>query len=845
LRVVGEILMRIERERKESLLGNKSRRIKFHSVSLILVVLLIIPVICVYPVRGEEVDLTKLSCDQLKWLYDQGGTDNDKDRNDLKQCLNSPNKRWNGLDCQKFLDRINYRIKIRNDIIREAQGRRIPCQWSINKEPEEDDDPIEPEPTSNEPEPTTNPIIRTDQNNWQAGLQPNDDVLVVLSDNAIIGSDLDEESISRIAVQRGYTKAVVVMYSPETSWSGEPLETAQRSYELAGILADIEKRTGTYAGVYAEGTKGMEIVKAANYINGYSMPTAPQLVPTSAMESVRLKEVIVTGPLSDEVRNNRILQNAVTGTFENDQKAIISIPEAPSLKDQFSGIPPIRQQPLRPIPIPFTPPPIITPNPEEISRQIRISQENVNRVNREVQEQSLRFSVQQSIKQGGIDFTDIQMSSISIRSISSGTGNAEIFNYVMSAKMGSGGSLGIDPEKSTKLSYDAFFIALTVPDQKFWVNLNPWEPKRLVGEGLEKTDVGKVMLDADLQMKRDISNFGNPCAGKLGEHYWAQLEEKRKELAAALVQKYPGELKDPDKIFFLPVTRNWIVPDKVEYMESGDQVYIVNSSLSIKSEEVDEHSDYKLKNIDSSSLSEATKRDLKEAAIEFSKYNRKIKEQDILPLEIKEVNTAPRFADLRNVYNSIALAQWYKNKYRNSTGMYSTYLDTSNLTGLTSVSEWTPENIWEGYRNSFEKGEYTCEKKEQYTSGNIEYTQINTYSAGGVDFINIPLDKMVPITTGIQYIMADANTNLYSVDSPTDIYLGDSIIKIQKTGEPAKPQQKGTTPSGSSSDWFSSMLKFFTQYGILMVAGVIFIVAIVLIRMRIGGGGGGDIDYFK
>jgi len=727
------------------------------------------------------------------------------------------------------------------------------------------------------------PIIRTDQNNWQAGLQPNDDILVVLSDDASIGSDIDEESINRITIQRGYTKAVVVMYSPDTSWSGAPLETAQRSYELAGILADIEKRTGTYAGIYAEGARVMEIVKAANYISGYSMPTAPQLIPSPWMENVRFKEVIVAGPLSDTAVNNENLQYAVAGTFGNDTKAIISLPESPDLQDRL--IPPITQPAVKPIPIPNIPIPPVTPsyeiqkqqemlrqqeilrqirmnqenvdrlnrqlqeqsNRQEILRQIRMNQENVDRLNRRLQEQNTIILIQQSMKQGGIDFSDIQMSSISIKSLSSGSGNTDIFNYVMSAKTGSGGTVSIDPEKSTKLAYDAFFIALTVPDKMFWVNLNPWEPKRLIGEGLEKTDVGKVMLDADLQMKRDISNYGNPCAGPLGEHYWAQLEEKRKELAASLVAKHPGELTNPEIIFFLPVTRHWIVPDRVEYMESGDQVYIVNSSLSIKSEEVDEHSGYKIKDLDSSSFSETTKADLQAAAIEFSKYNRKIDEQDILPLEINDVNTAPRFADLRNVYHSIALAQWYKNKYRNSAGMYSAYLDTSNLSGLTSLSAWTPENIWEGYRTSFEKGEYTCEKKEQYISGNIEYTQIHTYTAGGVDFIDIPLEKTVPITTDVQIMLADASTNLYSVDSSTDIYLGDSIIRVQKTGGPAiLPEEKVRDPSDPDSGWFSTLLIFFTQYGILIIAGVIVVVTLVFLRMRISGGnGGGDIDYFK
>jgi hypothetical protein len=62
-------------------------------------------------------------------------------------------------------------------------------------------------------------------------------------------------------------------------------------------------------------------------------------------------------------------------------------------------------------------------------------------------------------------------------------------------------------EDKTKVLLDYFLIGIALPNDKFWVNLRPDAPDQLIDPELERTDVGKIMLEADLQLKKDTASF--------------------------------------------------------------------------------------------------------------------------------------------------------------------------------------------------------------------------------------------------------------------------------------------------------------------------------------------------
>ena len=69
---------------------------------------------------------------------------------------------------------------------------------------------------------------------------------------------------------------------------------------------------------------------------------------------------------------------------------------------------------------------------------------------------------------------------------------------------------------------DAFFVWLTHPPESFWVNLAPTESDRVIEAGLGDTDAGKVLLEADLLLKRTAARLLHPDH-ELGGTFWDQL----------------------------------------------------------------------------------------------------------------------------------------------------------------------------------------------------------------------------------------------------------------------------------------------------------------------------------
>ena len=62
-----------------------------------------------------------------------------------------------------------------------------------------------------------------------------------------------------------------------------------------------------------------------------------------------------------------------------------------------------------------------------------------------------------------------------------------------------------------------FFIGLALPNEKFWVNLRPDSPDNILDPDLEKTDIGRIFLEADLQLKKDTCQlYFTPKPGRQG-----------------------------------------------------------------------------------------------------------------------------------------------------------------------------------------------------------------------------------------------------------------------------------------------------------------------------------------
>ncbi|MBI4981996.1 MAG: hypothetical protein HZC15_02445, partial [Candidatus Omnitrophica bacterium] len=105
-----------------------------------------------------------------------------------------------------------------------------------------------------------------------------------------------------------------------------------------------------------------------------------------------------------------------------------------------------------------------------------------------------------------------------------------------------------------------FYIGLTLPNDTFWVNLRPDSPDNIIDQDLAKTELGKILLEADLQLKKDTAQFTSPQSIE-GKEYWSKLYKKAEELFGT------------DTITIPTLTRPWIVPGEIIIRETDPSVY--------------------------------------------------------------------------------------------------------------------------------------------------------------------------------------------------------------------------------------------------------------------------------
>jgi hypothetical protein len=259
-------------------------------------------------------------------------------------------------------------------------------------------------------------------------------------------------------------------------------------------------------------------------------------------------------------------------------------------------------------------------------------------------------------------------------------------------------------ETGTKTLLDYFFVGLTLPDDVFWVNLRPGAGNGAIEARLAKTDVGRILLEADLQLKKDTARFTSPETPE-GRQYWDKLYKKAEELFGS------------ENVTIPTLTRPWIVPGEIIIRETPDNAYVYKAALKVMLEQdyLKGSADY---NFDNQKLQV------------LNEYSTQLIRELVIPRITKAVNTARRYAALRQVYYSLILAQWFKTKFKGSAGAYSPLIDSSDLSGLTSQPAWSSSAYFDAYQKSFKDGEYNIQQTVTGSSGQ----SVRSYFSGGIPF---------------------------------------------------------------------------------------------------------------
>jgi len=269
--------------------------------------------------------------------------------------------------------------------------------------------------------------------------------------------------------------------------------------------------------------------------------------------------------------------------------------------------------------------------------------------------------------------------------------------------------------ESTKL-IKYFLASLTIPEKDLWVNLSPYEKDRIVPESFGQTEMGRDLLAEDYMLKQITASLIYP-EGEIGKKFWKRIYEE--------AAKKFGTTNIPVNTF----NKVWIVPEKAVVYENpkAGTAYIVESKLKVMLEEdylsLEKHQKSTvilsaakdLNKINSIRDSSATPQN--DVNILGSQILREI----VIPELTGEVNYDKNFAQLRQVYNSLILATWYKKKMRESI-LAQFYEDKKKIKGLSypiyknmsssNALIGDPQHIYQQYLKAFKKGAYNYIKED-------------------------------------------------------------------------------------------------------------------------------------
>ncbi|GGW39561.1 hypothetical protein [Streptomyces xantholiticus] len=300
---------------------------------------------------------------------------------------------------------------------------------------------------------------------------------------------------------------------------------------------------------------------------------------------------------------------------------------------------------------------------------------------------------------GGVDFSTLEL-----RYVSDTYHNGSGVQYAFKADALPADEQSFGGRRAAQLASDSFFVWLELPPSAFTVNLNPDEPNRIIDEKFGQTDAGRVLLEADLAMKKSVAKFIHPDTPG-GKKYWDSLW---------------GETKCVSM-------RQWIVPDTATVRDNGNELYILDAPLLVKMEsEV----------IETPGVGGDTGCGQQDEA--STQHNESVYRTTILPQIQKAVNHAPEYADLRRVYASRVAAEWFRKRSAGKHTAYSDLIGKGDISRWASREKWTPREVFDRYVQSYKNGEFKV--KHTTTEGNVVYTR--TYVYGGVDFSQIDQNRL-------------------------------------------------------------------------------------------------------
>lgn len=293
-----------------------------------------------------------------------------------------------------------------------------------------------------------------------------------------------------------------------------------------------------------------------------------------------------------------------------------------------------------------------------------------------------------------------------------------------------------------------FLASVTIPEEDLWVNLSPYEEDRIVPDAFGVTEMGRDLLVQDYLLKQVTAALFNPDS-EIGKPFWKAVYQK--------IQDQFGTIDVPIDVF----NKVWIVPQKAIVYENTSNLtaYVLDSKLSVMTE-----MDYlaMTNNLSTSGgpivgeslMRRGASRSAPISMDDPQSIAQEVLREIIIPILEKEVNEGQSFAQLRQIYQSLVLATWYKKRVTKG-ALYEAYANQNKVSGVNISRPQEIKEIWEQYVQSFKQGAFNFIKQD--VDPLSEGMVVRKYFSGGVVFAKEVSEKMsltqdlnigLPLTSG-------------------------------------------------------------------------------------------------
>lgn len=312
-----------------------------------------------------------------------------------------------------------------------------------------------------------------------------------------------------------------------------------------------------------------------------------------------------------------------------------------------------------------------------------------------------------------------------------------------------------------------FLASLTIPEKDLWVNLSPYESKRVIAPSFGETEMGRDMLAQDYILKQLTASMIYP-EDRLGHEFWQRVYQKAKA-------QY-GTTEIPINTF----NKVWILADSATVVEKNDRAFIVNARLKVMLEEdylaLRKNSGRELLPVEGSRI--AVKN-------EANTIGSQIIREIVIPELEKEVNTGANFANLRQIFHAFVLATWYKKALKQAI-LNQVYTNKFKIAGITSDDPKVVEKIYSQYLQAYKKGVFNFIKEEP--DGNTGKNTVRKYFSGGT----VLSSERIVYSNDLAQLPFDALDEVAVLFSP-------DTAMVARAFAPSTFSPPGMTPAGQKT----------------------------------------------